>query len=56
MDQYRTSPNTCRQKAFDSGVLEGGPSPACELETENPAVYSALDATAIVLTSGYRAV
>jgi len=36
--------------------LEGGPSPACELETENPAVYSARDAAAIVLTSGDRAV
>jgi hypothetical protein len=36
--------------------MEGGPSPACELETENPAVYSARDAADIVLTNGNRAV
>ena len=36
--------------------MEGGPSPGCELETENPAFYSARDAATIVLTSGDRAV
>jgi len=36
--------------------MEGGPSPTCELETENPAVYSARNAAAIVLTNGDRAV
>jgi hypothetical protein len=45
-----------RPGASDGEILEGGPSPACELEAENPAVYSARDAAAILLTNGDRAV